>query len=46
LQASDGVGFKPGGLREEAGNSARRRCQAGVGVKAHVHAFQFSGHGY
>jgi len=46
LQAGDGVGFKPGGLREEAGNSARRRCQAGVGVKAHVHAFQFSGHGY
>jgi hypothetical protein len=46
LQANDGIGFKPGGIREETGYSARRRCQAGVGVKAHVQAFQFSGHGY
>jgi len=46
LQANDGIAFEPGGIREKAGYRARRRCQAGVGVKAHVQAFQFSGHGY
>ena len=46
LQASDGIGFKAGGIREEAGYTPRRRGQAGVGVKAHVQAFRFSGHGY
>lgn len=46
LQANDGIGFKPGGIREEAGDAARRRGQAGIGVKAHLQAFQFSGHGY
>ena len=46
LQANDGIGFKAIGIREEAGYTARRRGQAGVAVKAHVQAFQFSGHGY
>jgi hypothetical protein len=46
LQANHGIGFKASGIREEAGYTARRRGQAGVGVKAHVQAFRFSGHGY
>jgi hypothetical protein len=46
LQANDGLGFEAGGIREETGHAARRRGQAGVGVKAHVQAFRFSGHGY
>jgi len=45
LQPSDGIGFEAGGFRKEAGHPARRRGQAGVGVKAHVQAFRFSGHG-
>jgi hypothetical protein len=45
LQATGGIRFEAGGIRKEAGYTARRRGQAGVGVKAHVQAFRFSGHG-
>jgi hypothetical protein len=45
LQANGGIRFEAGGIREEAGYTARRRGQADVGVKAHVQAFRFSGHG-
>lgn len=45
LQATGGIRFEAGGIGKEAGYTARRRGQAGVGVKAHVQAFRFSGHG-
>jgi hypothetical protein len=45
LPAGAGIGFEARGIREEAGYTARRRGQAVVGVKAHVQAFRFSGHG-
>ena len=45
LPASAGIRFEARGIREEAGYTARRRGQAGVGVQGHVQAFWFNGHG-
>jgi hypothetical protein len=45
LQSGDGVAFKAGGIRQEAGYATGRRSQAGVGIHAHVQICAFSGHG-